>query len=340
MIFVKKLSKKTKVLSSILAVLLLLIGLYFLIGNRKTPEEIQYGVSFNTFYAEELGLNWREIYDAIMYDLEVRHLRLAAHWNMVEPEDDVWNFEELDYQIAVAEETGSEVIFAIGRRLPRWPECHEPEWAKQLAWEDQKTEIIEYLETVVIRYKDSSAITYWQVENEPFLGVFATEHCGPDLDVTFLEEEIAFVKSLDASRDVLVTDSGNIGFWKGAYSRGDAFGTSVYVYLWNPDIGPFRSFLTPHFYRFKAGVMELLYGEKETMLIELSIEPWLLQPIIETSIDTQLERMNITKFREIVSFAESTRFEKQYLWGVEWWYYLQQEGVDEFWLEAKDIFTN
>jgi len=338
MIFVKKLSKKTKVISSVLAILLLLIGLYFLIGNRKVPEEIQYGVSFNTLYARELGLPWKKVYEAIIYDLNVKHLRLAAHWNMIEPQNNQWNFEEIDYQITLAEENGVEVIFAVGRRLPRWPECHEPEWADALRWEEQQTEIKEYITAVVNRYKNSPAITYWQVENEPFLNVFAPEHCGGELDVDFLEEEIALVESLDATRDILITDSGNLGLWGGAYKRGDAFGTSVYVYLWNPDVGPFRSFLAPHFYRFKAGVMQILFGKKETMLIELSAEPWLLQPVTDTSLAIQLERMNIAKFKEIVLFAEKTRFEKQYLWGAEWWYYLLQEGNDEFWIEAKKLF--
>jgi hypothetical protein len=335
-------NKKPIIIFFALIVITILVGviIYFKIANTSTPEKIQYGVSFNTPYARELGLNWKEVYDAVITELGVKHLRLAAHWDMIEPQNNEWNFSEIDYQIRLAEIHDAEVIFAVGRRLPRWPECHEPEWAEKLAWEDRKEEIKEYIIAVVERYKDSSAITYWQVENEPFLGVFATEHCGGELDVDFLDEEIALVKSLDSSREILITDSGNLGTWSKPYKRGDAFGTSVYVYLWNPDIGPFRSFLAPHFYRFKAGLMELVHGEKETMLIELSAEPWLLQPIVDTSIDIQLSRMNIKKFREIISFAEKTRLEKQYLWGVEWWYYLDQEGVSDFWLEAKDIFRN
>lgn len=93
-----------------------------------------------------------------------------------------------------------------------------------------KVEIREYITAVVTRYKDSPAITHWQVENEPYLSLFAYEHCG-ELDESFLEEEIALVKSLDPTRPVLVTDSGNLGTWRGAYAHGDSFGTSVYVYF-------------------------------------------------------------------------------------------------------------
>ena len=85
--------------------------------------------------------------------------------------------------------------------------------------------------------------------------------------------------------------------------------------------------------------MEWIYGEKETMLIELSIEPWLLNPIVETPTNVQLERMNIDKFIEIMSYAKKTRFEKQYLWGAEWWYYMKESGYPDFWEKGKEIFN-
>lgn len=294
-------------------------------------------MSFNTPYARELGLDWKETYDAILDDLRVKHLRLASHWTMVEPKDDQFNFEELDYQIQRAEEVDAEVIFAVGRRLPRWPECHIPEWAMTLTWEEQKKEILEYMEVVVNRYKESPAIKYWQVENEPYLEVFAREECG-EFDEDFLKEEIAFVKSLDPTRTILITDSGNLGTWIGAYTNGDAFGTSVYVHFWNPEIGQFRTILPPWFYRVKANLIKSFFGEKEIFLIELSAEPWLLKPITEVSTDIQYSRMDIEKLNDILEYAKETRFEKQYLWGAEWWYWLKDRGHPEMWERGRELF--
>lgn len=327
-----------RILTTILVISLLLIILYAKLSSRPEPEQIQYGMSFNTLYAKELGLDWKETYLAILNDLKVRHFRLAAHWNLIEPEDDKWNFEELDFQVDEANKVGADVIFAVGRRLPRWPECHTPDWAIDKDWESQKEEIREYINEVVNHFKDRENIVYWQVENEPFLEVFATEYCG-ELDVDFLEEEIALVKELDPTRNVLVTDSGNIGTWVGAYKRGDLFGTSVYVYLWNPEIGPFKSFLPASFYRAKTSLMEILYGKKESILVELSAEPWLLEPVVESSREIQLERMSIEKFREIIEFAKWTGFEKQYLWGAEWWYFMKEKkDYPDFWEEGKELF--
>ncbi len=323
-----------------LLVLLLLVTIVLAILSIKPkPTNITYGMSFNTMYANELGLDWRETYDAILEDLDVRHLRLAAHWNMVEPEPGEYNFTPLDYQVSQAEAVGAEIVFAVGRRLPRWPECHIPQWATTLSTEDRERELLDYIETTVNRYKDSPAITVWQVENEPFLEVFAFEHCG-ELNVDLLEREIELVRSIDGSRPILLTDSGNLGTWTEAYSRGDMFGTSVYVHFWNPELGQFETLLPPWFYRVKDNVMALLYGEKPTILVELSAEPWLLEPIVDVPVDIQLTRMNLLFFENILTYAKKTHYQKQYLWGAEWWYWLKLQGREEMWERGQRLFEN
>jgi hypothetical protein len=329
--------KLIKILGWIVGIGLILALIIFILAYKPKPETISYGMSFNTPYARELGLDWQQTYDAIIDELGVRKFRLAAHWPMVEPVDGTWNFTELDYQVKRAEEVGATIIMAVGRRLPRWPECHIPDWVKTQPWEAQKELQREYMKTVVERYKDSPAIIYWQVENEPFLSLFAFEHCGP-LDEAFLAEEIALMKELDPTRPILVTDSGNLGTWAGAYRHGDAFGTSVYVHFWNPELGQFRTLLPPWFYRAKERVMALWYGEKPTYLIELSAEPWLVAPVVEVPLDIQYSRMDVQKFNDILEYAEATRYEEQYLWGAEWWYWLHKQGEDAMWNRGKEVF--
>jgi hypothetical protein len=322
---------------SLLIIIFGSIALYFL-AQKTEPGQITYGMSFNTPYARELGLDWKKTYDAILDDLGVRHLRLAAHWPMIEPIDDSFNFSELDYQIEKAEEVGATVVLAVGRRLPRWPECHIPSWIQELSLAEQQSAQLQYMEQVVSRYKDSAAVVLWQVENEPFLEVFAFEHCG-ELDTDFLDTEIALVRELDPTRQILVTDSGNLGTWRGAYSRGDQFGTSVYVHFWNPELGQFRTVLPSWAYIVKDNLMALFYGEQPTMLIELSAEPWLLQPIIDTPLDVQFSRMNLEKFEDILQYAEGTHYDRQYLWGAEWWYWLLLQDYPEMWERGKKLYT-
>lgn len=328
-----------KILKRILIILILFVIFFFVLSFEDKPEEIKYGMSFNVPYAQELGLDWKQVYIESLDDLGIKRLRLAAHWPLIEPQKDKYNFEELDFEIKEAEKRGVEIILAIGRRLPRWPECHIPAWAIEMSDQEWQTEISEYLKIVINRYKDYKNIKYWQVENEPYLEVFAYEHCG-GLDRKFLKEEISLVKQLDPSRPVLVTDSGNLGTWFGAYKNGDVFGTSVYLYFWNPELGKFKSRLPASFYRAKANLMQLLFGKKETFLIELSAEPWLTEPLNQASIEDQLERMNLEKIEDIIEYAKKTRLEKQYLWGVEWWYWMRENGYPEFWNWAREFYKN
>ncbi len=321
-------------------ILLVLGGIFLLVlAHKEKPEHIVYGMSFNVPYVLELGLDPTEVLDAYLHDLGVRHLRLAAHWTLTEPYKDVYDFSWIDSQLEQVESVQGDVIFGVGRRLPRWPECHVPGWAETMMWDEQKREILEYIEAVVLRYKDSKVITHWQVENEPYLDIFAREHCG-ELDESFLEEEIALVHRLDPMRPILVTDCGNLGTWNGAYKNGDAFGTSVYVYFWNPELGQFKTILPPWFYRAKEGLVELIHGEKPTFLIELSLEPWLVEPVTDIPLDIQFTRMNPLKMDEILEYARDTRFETQYLWGAEWWYWLKEQGHPEMWEKGTKLFKN
>lgn len=297
-----------------------------------------YGVSFSRFHTDELGLDWRETYLALQNELGIKHFRFSAHWPITEPERNKYNFSELDFQISEAQKNGASVILAVGRRLPGWPECHEPDWAMLLSKKEKQEEIIEMIRTVVNRYKNSKAVKYWQVENEPFLTYFSRSACGP-LDKEFLSREIDLIKELDPSKKIIITDSGEFGSWFQAYSKGDVFGTSMYLYVWPGSLGfPIRYPITPAFFRIKHNFVKLIIGKKPVMVIELSTEPWLLQPIIETPVEVQFDRMGIEKFNEMINFSSKTGFDTFYLWGAEWWYWLRQKGYPEHWERARELF--
>ncbi|MCI5108503.1 MAG: hypothetical protein MRY49_01500 [Candidatus Pacebacteria bacterium] len=319
----------------ILAIIFILIFL-LIFSYRPAPRNITYGMSFSRFRTNELNLSYEKTYLAIMDDLGVRNFRFSAHWPITEANNNQFNFYELDFQIKELNKRDGKFILSVGKRLPRWPECHVPEWAKDVSEDELQEEILDYITEVVLRYKDEENMIYWQVENEPFLALFAEETC-PIVDVDFLKKEIELVKSLDPDTPVLVTDSGNLGTWYEPWKLGDAFGTSLYRYFWNPEIGTFKSRLPASFFKLKHNVVRLISGDKPTMIIELSAEPWLVDSIINTDIDIQLQRMDIDKFKEIISFAEKTGFDQQYLWGAEWWYWMRENGHPEFWQYGKEI---
>jgi len=332
-----------KALFTLIAVVIVVSGVFTSLANIPipAPEDIVYGVTFSKFRSDELRIDWKEAYDALLDDLNIKRFRLVAHWQMVEPKEGEYNFDELDYQIRGAEEHTAKVILGIGRRLPSWPECHEPEWIKKYSFEDQKGHIREYITAVVERYKDSSALGRWQVENEPFIIGFAIGQCGA-LDIDFLEEEIALVKKLDPLHPVLLTGSGELGLWNNTWERGDEFGTTIYRTVWNRDLNSFITYpTTPAFFRAKRKFTELATGRKKPAIIaELAAEPWVINAVVDTPLDEQLKRMNLAKLNDTIAFAERTGFDEQYLWGAEWWYYLKEvQGRDDVWNRMKKLFN-
>jgi len=305
------------------------------------PETIRYGVTFSKFRADELKIDWKETYDALLDDLGVRRLRLVAHWPMVEPTEDTYDFTALDYQMRRAEEVGAEVILAVGLRLPSWPECHVPDWAEELSSREKYDQFFQYVEAVIDRYKDSPALKWWQVENEPFIIGFAFEQCGVT-DADFLNVEIGFVQAHDPDHPVLLTASGELGLWNGTWKRADVFGTTLYRHVYNAGLKRFIDYpTTPAFFRIKRKFTELTTGKPDTpaIIVELAAEPWPIKAIIDTPLSEQLERMNLEIFNDTVDFAAQTSFDEQYFWGAEWWYYLKTVHNDSsFWNRTKEFF--
>ncbi len=309
-------------------------------GEKKS---FQYGVSFNRHHAMELGLDWKKTYLALLDDLGAKRLRLSAHWHFMEPEEGQYDFSEIDFQVKEAEKRNATVILAMGRRLPVWPECHPPDWVEMLPVDQQKEKLLKLIEVIVNRYKNYSNIQYWQVENEYFLTFFSRSKCVQsgmgEWDEDFLKKEIELVRKLDPTRQIIITDSGEFGTWYKAYRNSDVFGTSMYLYIWSRQFGPIRYPIIPAFFRIKHSLIRLIYGSRPAMVIELSTEPWLLQPIVETPIDIQLQRMGVDKFNEMIKFSSKTGFDTFYLWGAEWWYWLKINGHPEHWERAKEIFA-
>ncbi len=324
----------------IVSVVVFFVGgvLIFAFYPGQPAQDTKFGVTFSRQQAEGLGLDWRETYIDILDDLAVKYLRLPAYWSDIEPKRSEFSFEILDWQIEEAKKRDVKILLAIGRKLPRWPECHIPEWAYDLNREEQNGAVFEMLENVVSRYKDEQAIRAWQVENEP---LFPFGIC-PEKDREFFEEEVLFARGLDSSRPVVVTDSGELSFWLAAGSQGDIFGTTMYkIVPWKLVGFISYDFLPPAFYRKKAAVLKkLLPNVRDVIVVELQAEPWTAgMPVDIDTLDRQFGRFGIERFQKHIKYARSVGYSQTYLWGVEWWAWLKDKaGHPEFWEEAKKLF--
>ncbi len=298
-----------------------------------------YGVTFSEPYAAYLGLDWKAVYTEMLDDLGVRRVRLSAYWDDVEPKAGQFDFADLDWQVAEAKKRDASVLLAVGIRLPRWPECHVPTWTEELSAEGAtERALLNYVRATVARYASNTAVTAWQVENEPFLGSFG--ECPPP-DSGLLNREIATVRSIDATRPVVVTESGELSTWTKAARRGDVFGTTLYKYIYSDVLHRYYTHRLPAaLYRLRAGWVRLLAPGTQVAIVELQAEPWTTRGVQLTPLEDQFKTMSLDQFKEIVALARETGFSPQYLWGVEWWYWLKMQGHGEHWDYAKQIFSS
>lgn len=314
--------------------ILVLFG-YFNLSGPAPRQDTNLGMTFSVRYARDLGLNWQDTYIALLDEVGVRKLRIPAYWDLIEAEPKQYDWSEIDWQLAEAKKRGAEVILTVGLKVPRWPECHIPTWAK--ADEQVRRQgIMRFIGKTIERYKDDRTVVKWQIENEPFLpfGI-----C-PDFDVAFLEQEVAFAKSLDPSRPVVLTDSGELSLWYGAASRGDEFGTTMYRDIYSKKAGGYFTYpIGPNFFRTKAWIVRTFARQENLMVIELQAEPWASGWIVDVPLEEQARTMNKEKLRENVEYAQRVGFQDIYLWGGEWWYWLKEtKGDASVWETGKDLF--
>ncbi|MCL4404114.1 beta-galactosidase [Patescibacteria group bacterium] len=320
------------VIGILLAVYLLSFTLNFGSGAPET------GLSFSEFYAKEgLGLDWKKAYEAILSDLEPQRLILMAYWQYLEPNQDHYDFSDLDWQMDLARKDGKSVILAVGQRVPRWPECHIPTWASKLSGTAYDQALLAYLQTVIDHYKSDPAITAWQVENEPYLSTFG--QC-PPLDKDLFDQEIALVKKLDPTRPIVTTDSGELGLWFSAAQHADDLGTTLYRVVDAPQIGVLHYFfIPPAFYAVKAALVKFFEGVSSVYISELQAEPWAIDgtPLVYESMSAQTSDFPTSTLVANFEFAKRTGLSPIYLWGSEWWYWRKVHGDQSFWDIGKQL---
>ncbi len=330
-----------KILSGIAIIIItaiVIVGIWILLskqgGNRYPITDTTFGVTFSTMYASSLGLDWKEVYVAALDDLEVRAFRIPVYWDEIEQEQGVVWLDDVKWMLDEAEQRDAEIILVIGRRVPRWPECHQPDWTSEYSEVEIQDAEITMLETVVFELHEYSAISYWQVQNEPFLTVFG-ECPRPDND--FIAETVQTVRKLDPTRKIIVTDSGELGTWVSSASLADVLGISMYRVTWNKYLGYLYYPLPPGFYTYRSGIIDSFVDD--VIVTELQVEPWVSDGILDTTLTEQYRSMNVDRFRSNIDYVRRTDFSEVYLWGIEWWYWLKEfQNEDGMWEASRSLF--
>jgi hypothetical protein len=312
-----------------------------------------YGVDFSCRQAEWLGEDCRTAYTAILEQLDVRHVRLSAYWDEIEPRQGQYDFSTLDWQIAEAADRGVAVTLSVGIKGQRAPEFYMPEWVRAGrpipdggSPADNPAiaaAALDFVRATVAHESGVRAIEVWQVENEPYVHFWHTAHDW-SLPQWFIAEEAAAIRAGDGEhRPLLITHASwfrTDGTWRGILKTADIVGEAVYsrrqrgpfagLYLFPFRIGP----LTPDL----PGQERTAHAEGKALWIsELQGEPF-EAPWVDikaphagpfASITPELLQANLT-------LASRSGAERAYLWGAEWWYYrLTVDGDASLWQVAQ-----
>jgi hypothetical protein len=331
-----------KLLSIFIGLIILVLGVmygiarWYIASQANTP--LTLGVSFIPDYAQYLGVDPEQAMKAMINDLGVHNFRLTSYWSDIEPSPGVYDFSQLDWEFALADQTHSTVSLSIGLRQPRWPECHEPTWVQNEPKSVWYPQLQTLMGKVIERYKGNPALINYELENEYFLKVFGT--C-TDFSRTRLVDEFNYVKQLDPNHPVIISRSNNaIGLPIGKPTP-DIFGVSVYKRVYDQTIThryyeyPFPAW----FYGFLAGAGEILTG-KNMIIHELQAEPWPPGPLSTTSIAEQNKSMDAARLKSRFQYGVATGIKTIYLWGSEWWYdRLVNDHDPSLWNVAKSEFA-
>jgi len=308
---------------------LFVLFILIFVGKPSPVEEPEWGINFSSKHSELMGLDWKENYLALLDDLKVRRIKLITHWDYLEPEKGNYDFEDIDWQMKEAKIRGVEILFVIGMKTPRWPECHVPEWAANLSFKEQQESVLKLISLSILRYKVYDNIWGWQIENEPF---FHFGDC-PPTDAEFLRKEIELVKELDEKkRPVVITESGEGPLWIKAAKVGDIVGTTLYKKVWFKEVKIYVYYPFPEvFYWRKKNMIKNLFG-KEVICVEMQAEPWGPRLVYDVSLKEQEKTMNLEQLKRIIEFTRKIGFDEVYLWGAEWWFWMKKtQNRPEIW---------
>lgn len=296
-------------------------------------EKPNIGVSFSEKRAKEMGLDWQANFIALLDDMKIKHYRLMSYWDIHEPVRGQYDFSTLDWQIAEAEKRSADVSLAIGLRQPRWPECHQPEWAGQLAGGAWQQAMYSYIETVVKRYENNPTVINWQLENEGANQWFGL--CDPP-DRQRLHEEYQLVDKLSAKPIWMsLSDQHGLPIFTPVPDR---YGYSVYRIVWSEKSWPYKGYLTyptPIWYHRARAVVIKAYTGRDIYIHELQLEPWGQRDTLELSREEQDISMSTDQIKDSLLFAREIGTKDIYTWGGEWWYWRKVHGDPSIWNTVK-----
>ncbi|MBC7582026.1 beta-galactosidase [Aeromicrobium sp.] len=259
-----------------------------------------------------------------------RRFRLMSYWNEHEKQPGVYDFTDLDAQITLIEKAGGVITLCLGARQPRWPESHWPEWAWKADKPVRSAALLDYIATVVERYRSRDCIVSYQLENEALLLQFGKN---PEVDRDRLRQEYLLIKLLDPTRPIAMSTSTSWGI-PVRQPIPDIVAFSYYRIIHGKG-GYSKAFHTPLLHRTRKFLVKQLLN-RPVFIHELQLEPWV--PGGNTpgaSKEEQDKSMSPAIIQRNIQLAKKVKAVPIDLWGGEWWYWRHMHRDTSIWKAVK-----
>jgi hypothetical protein len=325
-----------------MAIFALLLGSELWPGSKASPPLV--GFSYSPLTSQSTNRDPAADLEILLDETEPDLVRLPVYWESVAPSAETFDFSSIDELLAVVDDHNrltdrtTRVVLDVGARNILYPELHIPQWAgprqqPQLNDIQSGAAYREYFDQTIMRYRYSSLLYEWQVENEPFDHVGNISTGADQITSAQLAWEIEEVHWLDPMHKVVITsfDGWNVsidmlqvyapnvlaalgGYPSGhpgeALAAGDALGLDLYVdspytlpKFANPDLRSVWKQQAVDFWAWQAQA----HG-KQLWVAEMQAQPWNGVPGYTPA--------------NLVASAEDYREEPVQvvlLWGVETW---------------------
>ncbi|MBL8121988.1 hypothetical protein JNM87_04545 [Candidatus Saccharibacteria bacterium] len=284
----------------------------------------KYGVSFSLKQCRNFGIDPD---DCLKWLLKKgwRRFRLMSYWDEHERSRGVYDFTALDEQIRHITNKSGIITLCLGVKQPRWPEYHWPSWTKDLSDREKSEALLQFVETVVERYKHEPAILSYQLENEALLKGFGRDI---HIDRGRLRLEYELVRRLDPEKPVLMSTSNG---WGVPLRRPLPWGVGFSLYTIMHNKGAYhRTIQRPWLHRLRAWYIRTVLG-KPVFIHELQCEPWGPDAIWKMSTNEQSRSMSTEQIKHNIAWAKQIRAYPIDIWGAEWWSWRWQQGDHSIW---------
>jgi hypothetical protein len=294
-----------------------------------------FGVTFSLKQCRNFDIDPKKTLRWLVSEAGFRRFRLMSYWDEHEKKPGIYDFSQLDWQIEMVKKAGGEVTLCLGARQPRWPENHWPDWVWELEKNERTAALLNYIATVVKRYRNNPAIVSYQLENEALLKSFGER---PEVDRQRLRQEYALIKSLGPNRPIVMSTSTT---WGIPLRRPipDIVGFSYYQTIYRN--GRYtQAFHKPWLHRVRASLIKLIHG-KTCFIHELQLEPWGPTAIWKMPSSEQDKSMSSDQIIKNIKLARATGLYQIDLWGGEWWYWrLKAQNDPDIWNSVRSTLLS